>query len=138
MVGSGVYILSEWGRKRFDVFPPLIADDGYVRSLFKRGERKTAPDCTFRIFAPRNVRELVKIKTRARFGNLELKIKYPGSNIGGENSWGVLAKLVIRRPWMIADALVYLLIQWQTVRNANRRLAASDYCTWERDESSRA
>ena len=39
MVGCGVYALSEEGRARFGAFPDLIADDGYVRSLFVDEER---------------------------------------------------------------------------------------------------
>ena len=34
MIGSGVYALSEAGRGRFDRFPPIIADDGFVRLQF--------------------------------------------------------------------------------------------------------
>jgi glycosyltransferase involved in cell wall biosynthesis len=37
--GSGVYALSEIGRRRFDNFPNLIADDTYVRIQFKPEER---------------------------------------------------------------------------------------------------
>lgn len=137
MVGSGVFILSEAGRQRFQAFPQLIADDGYVRSLFSSGERLTAEDCRFKIFAPKTVADLIKIKTRVRFGNMELNLKYPQLNIGSENSPGALASLVMRRPWLLGAAIVYAYVQWQTKRNAAQRMAIADFSTWERDESSR-
>ena len=40
--GSGVYALSEIGRRRFGAFPNLVADDTYVRVQFKPEERKTS------------------------------------------------------------------------------------------------
>jgi glycosyltransferase involved in cell wall biosynthesis len=39
MIGTGVFAISETGRQRFDKFPDIIADDGYVRALFKSHER---------------------------------------------------------------------------------------------------
>ena len=39
MIGTGVFALSEKGRKRFDTFPQFVADDGYIRLLFKNHER---------------------------------------------------------------------------------------------------
>jgi len=40
MIGSGVYGLSENGRKRFDKFPSITADDGFVHMLFTPKERR--------------------------------------------------------------------------------------------------
>ena len=100
MVGSGVFILSEAGRNRFGEFPQIIADDGYVRSLFKGEERLTAEDCEFTIYAPQTLADLVKIKSRVRFGNMELNMKFPELTIGSENTPGALVSLVFRKPWL--------------------------------------
>lgn len=137
MVGSGVFILSEAGRKRFGSFPQIIADDGYVRSLFSGQERLTAQDCHFTVFAPQTLSDLIKIKSRVRFGNMELKMKYPELSVGNDNSPGSLVSLVLKRPWLALAAVIYAYVQWQTKRNAAHRMAIADFSTWERDNSSR-
>lgn len=138
MVGSGVFILSQAGRQRFGEFPQIIADDGYVRSLFGGQERRTANGCRFTIFAPQNLSDLIKIKSRVRFGNMELKMKYPELSVGSENSPQALVSLVLKKPWLVPAAFVYAYVQWQTKRNADHRMAIADFSTWERDNSSRA
>ena len=47
-----VYALSEDGRRRFEAFPDVIADDGYVRMLFGPGERVRVDDAPVRVYAP--------------------------------------------------------------------------------------
>ncbi|SMF56979.1 Glycosyltransferases involved in cell wall biogenesis [Alteromonadaceae bacterium Bs31] len=137
MIGSGIYILSEQGRKRFTAFPNIISDDGYVRSLFTPDERRTIDGAVFKVFAPSNLNSLIKIKTRARFGNMEVVHKYPGSKLGGENSPYSLLSLVLKKPWLLPAAFIYAYVQWQTKRLSMQRFKSEDYTTWERDESAR-
>ncbi len=137
MVGSGVYVLSAPGRRRFDAFPNVIADDGFVRSLFDPHERLTVTECRFEIFAPGTLRELIRIKTRARFGNAQLRLVYPGIRIGGENKPAAFLQLMVRQPWLIPAGALYIYAQWRTSRACKSRLALQDYTSWERDESSR-
>ncbi|MEO0587195.1 MAG: glycosyltransferase family 2 protein [Planctomycetota bacterium] len=137
MIGSGFYAVSEAGRARFDRFPDLIADDGFVRSLFSAQERRTVRSSTFQITAPATLSGVIQIKTRARFGNAELRLRRPGTAVGGENGAGDLLRLMLRRPWWIADIAVYAYAQWKTRRATRAKLAAGDFGTWERDDSSR-
>ncbi len=137
MIGTGIYILSEQGRARFEQFPNIISDDGYVRSLFSAQERRTIEGVTFRVFAPGNLSSLIKIKTRARFGNMEVVKKFPGSKLGGENTPGALLSLLARKPWLLPAAVIYAYAQWQTKRQARKRFEVQDFTTWERDESAR-
>ncbi len=137
MIGSGLFALSPQGRARFEEFPAIIADDGYVRQLFTTGERRTIGDCSFTIRAPRDLQSLIKIKTRARLGNMELKAKYPGAKVGGENSLtGVLRQLLVK-PTMSIDLSVYLLAQLSTKSRAKRQFQQKQFQLWERDESFR-
>lgn len=137
-VGSGVYILSEEGRARFGSFPPVIADDGYVRALFTADEMRTVEDATFRIFAPRDLKNLIKIKTRVRLGNAEVKARFPRLKAGGENKPKAFLALLAKQPWLVPAGAVYAYVQWRTAVEARRRLAASEFDHWERDETSRA
>src|SRR5690606_37204162 len=65
MVGGGFYAISQAGRKRFDRFPPIIADDEFIRALFQPHERATAGGLTFTIRSPRTLADLVRVKTRS-------------------------------------------------------------------------
>ena len=77
MIGVGVYALSEDGRRRFEAFPDVIADDGYVRTLFDPGERVRVDDAPVRVYAPERFSDLVRIKTRSRLGRYELGQRFP-------------------------------------------------------------
>lgn len=138
MVGSGIFILSELGRKRFNVFPNVISDDGYVRSLYQEYERRTISDYCFTIFAPKTMADLIKIKTRVRFGNMEVSQKYANVSIGKDNNSLDIIKLVLRRPWLVFQSFIYIYVQLQTKKLSRARMAIADFTTWERDESSRS
>lgn len=137
LIGSGIFILTEQGRARFESFPDIIADDAYVRSLFSADERYTNLHHTFTIYAPLRLRELIKIKTRARFGNIELTRKFPNLVAGKDHSAGSLARLAMQKPSLILCCLIYVYVQLMTMRRAKHRLKSEDYKTWERDDSGR-
>ncbi len=138
LVGSGLYILAPEGRSRFGEFPDIIADDGYVRALFQPRERLTVPNVKFRIFAPRTLPDLIRIKTRARFGNAQLRLRYPELCAGADNRPTAFIRLLLGRPWLIPAGALYAYTQWRTSRACRSRLARQDFSSWERDESSRA
>ena len=137
MVGSGVFILSEEGKRRIDQFPSLISDDGYARALFSGEERLTASNCYFRIFAPKTSKDLIRIKARVRLGNAELSAKYPELKAGSENTLRSMVVMVIKAPWLLLASFVYVWVQLCTARESKRRMAIADFKTWDRDESSR-
>ncbi|MAM86230.1 MAG: hypothetical protein CME36_02845 [unclassified Hahellaceae] len=137
MVGSGVYILSRQGRERFDRFPDIISDDGFVRSRFEKHERQTIPGSSFTVQAPANLPSLINIKTRVRTGNMELECRYPGASIGGETTGGAVASLVRARPHLLPAVLLYVMVQRLTLRRARARVATGEFSHWERDDSSR-
>lgn len=72
VVATCSYVISEEGHKRFERFPDIINDDGFVRCQFDRHERRNIPGTKIHITAPRNLTSLIKIKTRARLGNMQL------------------------------------------------------------------
>ena len=71
--GSGVYALSEAGRRRFGQFPDVMADDTYVRLQFKPAERETLPCVKSTVFAPRTIPRLIAVRTRAYRGNIRTR-----------------------------------------------------------------
>jgi hypothetical protein len=134
--GSGVYALSETGRRRFDRFPQLTADDGFVRLLFRPDERVTLHDCHSTVFAARTLAELIVIKTRSHFGTAELRRLYPErwQNIGHSNR-AALVRL-LRQPALWPSLVVYSYVKLMARRRAGKKLR-SGASGWERDHSSR-
>jgi glycosyltransferase involved in cell wall biosynthesis len=73
VVATCSYVISEAGRQRFAHFPDIINDDGFIRCQFSSEERCNISGTRIHITAPRSLFSLIKIKTRARLGNIQLK-----------------------------------------------------------------
>lgn len=72
VIATCSFIISEQGRKRFKQFADVIGDDGFVRCHFKNTEISNIKGTEIYITAPKDIFSLIKIKTRARLGNMEL------------------------------------------------------------------
>jgi len=136
-LGSGFYALSAAGRQRFDQFPNIIADDAFVRSLFQAEEIRIVPHCHFTVSAPCNLRSLIKIKTRSRLGNMQLRQRFPTQAAGGETGLGHLLRLGLANPLHAPSLLVYVFVQLSTLFRAKRQYRQRQFSLWERDDSSR-
>ncbi|PPK66453.1 glycosyltransferase [Actinokineospora auranticolor] len=90
VVGAGCYAVSAAGRARWSVFPPLVADDAYVRMLFQRHEREVLSEGAFLLVLPEG-RELVRVVRRWRDGNAALPDS-PSVSTGGN------LRAVVRSP----------------------------------------
>ena len=135
--GSGVYALSEAGRRRFDRFPNVTADDGFVRIQFRPEERITLSDHHSIVRPPRTLWELIKIKTRSHFGTMQLRHSYPQlwSNIGPANAGGI--RSLATKPSNWPALTVYLLVKSLAKLRARRQWASGSSPGWERDNTSR-
>lgn len=135
--GSGVYALSEKGRLRFQQFPAVTADDGYVRIQFQPHERKTLPFVYSTVFAPRTISDLMAQKTRVHYGSYQLRNLFPvlWENRGESNNNSLLR--LFSQPQLWLSLSVYCLVMSLARRRALQRLE-SGYCQWERDNSSRS
>jgi glycosyltransferase involved in cell wall biosynthesis len=135
--GSGVYALSAAGRARFDQFPILTADDGYIRIQFRPQERATLASVHSTVYPPRTIRQLIATKTRSHYGSFELARQFPeGWKRRGESNNRTLLRL-FRQPRLWPKLAVYctatVIAKWR----AQQRLRCAEPA-WERDESSRA
>lgn len=139
MVGCGVYALSEAGRSRFNTFPDLIADDGYVRSLFIDEERALPPAGTGEVIVqgPSTLGDLIKIKTRSRLGLAQLRQFAPDQSDRGLKKSRFFYKDVLVRPWLWPAAAVYLYVNLRSRSRAAKQIGTIDKYEWERDESAR-
>lgn len=137
LIGGGFYAVSQAGRERFEKFPPIIADDEFVRRHFAACERVNPEGLAFTIHAPHRFSDLVKVKTRSRLGRMELEKRFPQlRSQPGEESGA--KKFDIRlKPSLWPAACVYLLVNGLTKWRALKQLGQLDDYQWERDESSR-
>ena len=152
LIGLGVYGLSERGRGRFTEFPDLTSDDLFVQRLFTEAERGTS-DGEFVVAAPRDLRNLVKVRTRTAVGNAELSETdigaggraeagtSGGSAVGGDGSFSrttsqtftALMRAAAARPSLVPSFAVYTAVTVASRLTARRRQSTA----WQRDVSTR-
>lgn len=135
VVATCSYVISRAGRQRFDRFPAVINDDGFVRCQFERHERRNVPTAKIFITAPRNLTSLIKIKSRARLGNMQLMANRLCTRHEQKPYSRILRKNLFSRDFI--PALVYI-----GITLAIRLRAAWQYRTlasyrWEKDQTSR-
>jgi len=139
MVGVGTVGLSESGRRRFEKFPDVINDDGYVRLLFEAHERPIVSGATVVVSAPATIKGLCAIMTRSRLGIYQLHQHFPElkQREQAKKSYGTAARLVLFRPQLWPAAIVYLWVNLVTRFRARRQMRTLSTYVWERDDSSR-
>jgi len=137
MIGTGVYALSEKGRERFQKFPDIIADDGFVRALFNDKERISVADCYSMVRAPLNVAGLLKIKTRSRLGRYELVKKFPELLKNEPKNYWVAILALLREPRIWIKIPVYVYVNLVSRKRARKCYRNNRFSGWERDETSR-
>jgi hypothetical protein len=134
--GSGVYALSDAGRRRFGQFPDIIADDTYVRVQFKPEERATLASIKSKVFPPRTIRELISIRTRGYAGTFELANRYPElfSNRGETNNQALTKLFTQPRLWpgLLVYCFVTTFARYRAIVRSRARASV-----WQRDDTSR-
>ena len=74
--GAGLFAVNAAGRARWDEFPDIISDDGYVRLLFAPEERVLA-EADYSWPLAEGFAQLVKVRRRQDAGNVEIAETYP-------------------------------------------------------------
>jgi acetyltransferase-like isoleucine patch superfamily enzyme len=137
MVGTGFYALSEAGRRRFDEFPDIIADDQFVLSCFDETERCSVSTAEFVVAAPRDWQGLIHKKTRTYTGNRQLEERFGTEGAqqpGGRSAWmGVIG----RHPSLLPCVPAYVLVCAVGEARSRRQVRRREFSTWERDRSTR-
>lgn len=135
VIATCSFIVSEEGRQRFDKFADVIGDDGYIRCHFKNKEIANIKGAEIYITAPKDIFSLIKIKTRARLGNMELiaKNKCP---VREEKHYGNVMKEKLFSKNFFSTS-VYILIALIIRVRANAQFKKLSTYTWEKDTSSR-
>jgi glycosyltransferase involved in cell wall biosynthesis len=137
-IGSGVYALSEQGRRRFDHFPDIIADDTFVRNLFDEAERAILPDGEFVIQAPYTFRDMLRRKIRVFVGNTQLaKLNLARAARLKPDTLPGWMQAVRTNPVLVTAMPAYGCITAIAKAGALWRLQRGNLAVWGRDESTR-
>ncbi|NNE35976.1 MAG: glycosyltransferase family 2 protein [Rhodothermales bacterium] len=135
VIATCSYILTARGRERFDEFPEVVSDDGYVRGHFRASEISNIAPAEIYIRAPRDVVSLIKIKTRARLGNKQL-LATGQWQVREHRSYGrILIKRLFSRS--VVSTLVYISVTLIMRTRANWQFRRISQYQWEKDLSSR-
>jgi glycosyltransferase involved in cell wall biosynthesis len=140
LFGRGVVAISETGRRRFDRFPDLVADDLFLDSLFSVDEKRQVDAVESRVVPPRRTLDLVQRLARVRRGNAQLRAAAGFTATSrvivrdaDRLSW--LRDVVWRRPWLGPAAVGYVGIT--VAAAAMARLSRRGPGDWWSDTSSR-
>lgn len=134
-VATSSFVISEEGRKRFGKFPDVIADDGFARSHFYAHEAANVAGATVYVAAPKTAASLIKIKTRARLGNMELEARKLGYDKPAPDYGSVLTSLLLSNKWF--SGLIYIGFALVIRARASKQFKSLDSYEWEVDHSSR-
>lgn len=132
LIGSGVYAMTEGGRRRFTEFPSVGADDLWVRAHFDRHERVSVREATFTVPASRTAREVVRRKARILAANRLLNSEIAGlPGAMAPSPQRVLG--VVRQDWRLAPAAVVYIIIGALAVFEGRRMARTGNVRWGGD-----
>jgi glycosyltransferase involved in cell wall biosynthesis len=137
LIGSGVYAVSAEGRRRFDTFPDVISDDGWVRLQFTPEERLSVADAEFRIVAPRTLGALLRVKLRSQKGAIQLLKRFPDLARNEQRNYRGALGQILTQPRLWPAALVYAGVLGLTKLWGHWLNRRGDLAAWERDETSR-
>jgi len=136
--GRGVIALSPAGHARVRALPDVMADDLAVSSAFRPAERRVVDDAVSVVRPPRTWADLLRRRVRAATSTHELYSSVQDAATDSRTTRKDLLTLALRDPRLTAKLPVFLAVGMLARARAAQALAAGDYTTWLRDESSRA
>jgi cellulose synthase/poly-beta-1,6-N-acetylglucosamine synthase-like glycosyltransferase len=135
-MGGGFYMMDKELRSRFAEFPAITADDKFARNLAKPSERRVVDGCYATITMPQTFGDLLKVKTRWTYGNLELAATHPELNENDQQKHEGALRHLVARPWLWVNVPAFLFVYVYAHREAKKRFA-NKQSVWERDQSTR-
>lgn len=136
-IGAGLYVLTEEARKKFESFPDVINDDGYIRALIEPSKRTSVPNCYSIVNVPFDLKNLILIKTRSRMGQRQLKEKFPGLYHNTGKTYLKGAFQIISNPLLYHKFIYYVALNLFIRVRTKTLINESGYNIWLRDESTR-
>ncbi len=135
-MGGGFYAIGKELRSRFGEFPTLTADDKFTRNLAKPSERHVVDGCYATVTMPQTFADLLKVKTRWTYGNLELSALRPDLDQNDRHKHEGAFSYLLLRPWLWLNVPAFIFV-FVYAQIAARKRFAKRQSIWERDESTR-
>ncbi|MGJ0391040.1 glycosyltransferase [Microbacterium sp. CGR1] len=114
LFGRGMIAVSESGRRRFEAFPLMVADDLFLDAQFDASEKEQVDAVTITVDAPFTTRELVRRLVRVRRGNAQMRSAADDgavdADVRASNRWSWLRDVVVPHPRLAFPAVPYVLI----------------------------
>lgn len=133
---GGIYALNRTGWQRRGLYPAVVADDTFVRERFQPAECAAVETCRFRVFPPRTLGDMVRIRSRAYLGNRQLRDHGAIERWRGRGDSSEWLRRVGRHPDTWPGLPVYLAVNLFAKLHAARLYRRARF-EWLRDESSR-
>lgn len=135
VVATCSFVISAQGRNRFLNFPNVINDDGFVRCQFSAEERGNVSGTQVFITAPKNIKSLIKIKTRARLGNMQLATAKLCTQTQAKPYSQIMRSKLFSKDFFSVS--IYLAIATLIRLRAQQQLKDLSNYRWETDHTSR-
>ena len=140
LFGRGVVGVSREGWERLRALPPLLGDDLAASLLFEPAQRRVVAEASAVVHPPRNVRALLKIRTRALVSTLQAADDPELASASGSarTSLSDLRAIAAASPLRATPKVAwFLVVTAATKMRARRAVRTKDFRTWHRDDSSR-
>ncbi len=132
VLGVGCYAVNAPGRRLWGSFPPLGADDTFVRLRFGDDQKAVLATATMGVCFPSSPRELIRV--RARWCRLSRVVRRGESSLprSERRRWLAAMKFIVSRPSLWIDGIVFSAI-WACAVSISRLPSRDDH--WARADS---
>jgi len=107
VLGLGCYAVNARGRQLWDAFPPLGADDTFVRFRFDDANKRVVQGATMTLSFPASLRELIRVRARWCRLSREVRRAEPVLPPTEQRRWATAARFVAARPSLWFDGLFF-------------------------------
>jgi hypothetical protein len=137
LFGRGVFAVSEAGHRRLAAMPAAMSDDLIASVAFTDDERRVVAHARVVVHPPRTLASLVRTRTRALTGTVQLQRQAPAAVAGARTTGADLFGVVRARPALAPRMAVFLAVTVLSRLRARRAVRSGDFTTWLRDDSTR-
>jgi glycosyltransferase involved in cell wall biosynthesis len=107
VLGLGCYAVNARGREVWDAFPPLGADDTFVRFRFDDADKRVVPGATMTLSFPASLRELILVRARWCRLSREVRRTEPWLPPTERRRWLAAARFISARPSFWLDGFIF-------------------------------
>jgi glycosyltransferase involved in cell wall biosynthesis len=107
VLGLGCYAVNGRGRELWDAFPPLGADDTFVRFRFDDADKRVVRGARMTLSFPATLRELILVRARWCRLSREVRRTEPELPPTERRRWAAAVRFVAARPSFWLDGLIF-------------------------------